>query len=282
MDVERMTVDGIGTVVRQTGNPDSSEAVVFLHGNPGSGADWTDLLEATGPLMRSVAWDAPGFGQADKPGDFPHTLEAHAAYIEAVLGRLGISRVHLVTHDFGGPWGLTWVAAQPDRLASLVFIDTGLLLGYRWHLMARLWRTPVLGELSMLVTPRRGFQWLIGRWGNPRGLPAAFISRMYDDYDRDTRKAVLRLYRNLPDPAGVSAAGAPLLEALAPPALIVWGAHDPYIPVAQAHVQKKLLPHADLVILPDSGHWPFADAPDDVRTAITAFISVPRPPEGRS
>ncbi|MDT3397398.1 hypothetical protein RKE29_12190 [Streptomyces sp. B1866] len=70
MRTDRITVDGIGTVLRRAGPPDAAAAVVYLHGNPGPGADWDGV--------RAVAWDAPGFGRADKPDGFPHTVPAHA------------------------------------------------------------------------------------------------------------------------------------------------------------------------------------------------------------
>ena len=60
-------------------------------------------------------------------------------------------QVHLVVHDFGGPFGLTWGLEHPDRWASVVLINVGVLPGYSWHTMARRWRTPVLGELKIAV-----------------------------------------------------------------------------------------------------------------------------------
>ena len=165
-------VNGIHTVVREAGPCGDDEAVVFIHGNPGSSADWEPLLPVVG--MRAVAWDAPGFGQAGKPDDFPHTLASHGAFIGAALNALGIERAHLVLHDFGGPWGLEWAASEPERVASVTLIDTGVLLDYRWHWLARLWRTRGLGEGFMATTTRPGFRMLL-RQGNPRGLPAAFV-----------------------------------------------------------------------------------------------------------
>jgi pimeloyl-ACP methyl ester carboxylesterase len=55
-------VDGIRTVLREAGPADDRQAAVFVHGNPGSSADWAGLLARTGGLCRAVAWDAPGFG----------------------------------------------------------------------------------------------------------------------------------------------------------------------------------------------------------------------------
>lgn len=77
---------------------------MFVHGNPGSSADWEPLLAAVGDRgHRAVAWDAPGFGCARTPAGFAQSVDAHAAFIARALDRLAIRRAQLVLHDFGGP-----------------------------------------------------------------------------------------------------------------------------------------------------------------------------------
>lgn len=264
-------VDGIRTRLREAGPDTGSEAVVCVHGNPGSGADWLGVLARVGGFARAVAWDAPGFGQASKPPDFPQTVDGHSAYLGAVLALLGISRAHLVLHDFGGPWGLAWAAANPDRFASVVLIDTGVLRGYRGHLLAWLWQVPVLGELVMAATTRRTFGWQV-RMGNPRGLPAAFVDRMYGDYDRDTRRAVLRLYRSAARRVGFPRGLRSRLAELERPALVVWGARDRYLPVRHAARQREVFRSAEVRVFDESGHWPFLDDPDRVEPVIAGFL----------
>jgi pimeloyl-ACP methyl ester carboxylesterase len=266
-----MTVNGIGTPVREVGSGDDREAVVFVHGNPGSGADWLGLLNRVGGFTRAVAWDAPGFGQADKPSDFPQDVDNHAAFIGAALDRLGIDRVHLVLHDFGGPWGLAWAATDPDRFASVVLADTGLLIDYRWHRLARIWQTPGLGELFMATATRPAFRALL-REGNPRRLHRDFVDRMYDDFDRGTRQAVLRLYRSAIDIGTTSRRLSTALRPLNRPALVLWGAHDPYLPKTLAWQQRETFPDAEVVILDGSGHWPFVDDPDRCEDLVADFL----------
>jgi pimeloyl-ACP methyl ester carboxylesterase len=158
----------------------------------------------------------PGFGRADKPDDFEYTVQGYARFLAGAMDALGIRRAHLVLHDFGGPWGLSWAAANPDALASVVLVNTGVLTGYRWHYLARIWRAPVLGELFQLTATLPAFRLLL-RHGNPRGLPRDFVERMYRDYDRGTKRAVLRLYRATP--AGALEAPLPVMRELNPPRL---------------------------------------------------------------
>lgn len=268
-----LRVGGLRTVVRSAGEQQEREAVVFVHGNPGPSQDWAGLLAAVGEFGRAVAWDQPGFGRADKPAGFEHTVTGHAAFIEAALDALGIDRVHLVLHDFGGPWGLEWAATHPDRVASLVLINTGVLRGYRWHLMARIWQTPLLGELFNALSTRSAFQATLRRT-DPR-LPADFVDRLHAvSSDPATKRAVLRLYRasrqRLIDEWAALTADS--LRPLDIPALVVWGAKDAFIPVELADRQRDVFPRAEVEILPDSGHWPFADDPAAVERVVSTFL----------
>ena len=113
---------------------------------------------------------------------------------------------------------------------------------------------------------------LLLRHGNPRGLPAEYFDHVYKTFDRGTRRAVLRLYRNT---LNTEEEARQLTEALRPldlPALVVWGAHDPYIPVEFAERQCQVFPRAEIKILPDSGHWPFADDPGVVAQVVLPFL----------
>jgi pimeloyl-ACP methyl ester carboxylesterase len=267
----RLEVGGTRTRVNMAGPSDASEAVVFVHGNPGSADDWEALVEAAGEHLRAVSFDLPDFGDTVAPAGFQHTVEGYSAFLGEVIQALGIERVHLVLHDFGGPIGLSWLGANMDSVASITLIDIGLMPGYRWHRLARLWRTPVLGELFQATATRSAFRWLVAR-GEPRGLPRDFTESMYDHYDKRTRAAVLALYRATPEPGQGAAEFAALLAPRDIPALVIWGEQDAYVPSSYAVRQRDAFPSAQVHVLPASGHWPFADAPDTVRRLLVDFL----------
>lgn len=272
LQTSRISACGISSRVIQGGaNLKVTQAVVFVHGNPGSAEDWAPLMQATAPHGRVIAIDMPGFGKADKPDNYPYSVEGGAAFLTEALKELGVLRAHLVLHDFGGPWGLLWAALNPMALGSITLINTGLTRDYRWHFMARIWRTPILGELQMMTTNRAGFR-AVMKIGSPRGMPLPFIDRMFDDMDRGTKRAILKLYRATSDLNQRSQMLATLLKPLNPPALVVWGAADPYLPVRLAELQKEFFPRAEVVLLPESGHFPFADDPEGVARAVVPFL----------
>lgn len=181
-----------------------------------------------------------------------------------------MERVHLVAHDFGGPIGLMWALAHRDRLASVTLIDTGILPGYRWHRMARLWRTPVVGELVQAITTPKGLAKALDR-AEPRGLPREFTATMGRHYDRRTKRAVLRLYRATPHPGEVPEGGLPIAPPELP-ALVIWGKGDVYLPWSFAERQREAFPAAEVHVLEGSGHWPFADAPEEVERIFVDFL----------
>jgi pimeloyl-ACP methyl ester carboxylesterase len=179
--------------------------------------------------------------------------------------------MHLVVHDFGGPFGLLWGLLHPQAWASTVLINIGVMPGYRWHKMARRWRTPVVGELTQAWIPRWAWRRAM-QSGSPRGMPAAFVDRMYDDYDRETRATVLKLYRATPDPGSAAEEVGAELAKLHKPALVVWGAADPFVGVEFAERQREYFAVEDVAILPASGHWPFQDDPARVEELVVAFL----------
>src|SRR5262249_3345696 len=121
--IREVRVFGVRSLVRETGPRDATEAVVFVHGNPGSSEDFAGLLPLVGDFARAVAPDMPGYGKADRPADFDYTVEGYARHLDGLLGELGVQRAHLALHDFGGPWGLAWAAAHADRVASFTLFN---------------------------------------------------------------------------------------------------------------------------------------------------------------
>lgn len=269
MRTTTVTVAGITSPVMETGPEGATEAVVFVHGNPGAGRDWEDLLGRVGAFARAVAPDMPGYAAADKPRDLPYTVAGYARHLDGVVEQLGIERVHLVLHDFGGAWGLRWAADHPGRFASVTLLNTGVLIGYRWHRFARIWRTPVLGELFQASAFPPSVRFLVQR-ENPK-LPAGAVRRIAEQARaKETKRAILALYRATPEPVWAEPVEA--LRALDRPALVIWADRDPYLPVEQAERQKAAFPSARVELMPGHGHWAFLEDPERVAALVVPFL----------
>jgi pimeloyl-ACP methyl ester carboxylesterase len=259
-------LDGLPTFWRSApAPPQLSDAAVplYLHGVPNNSDDWLAFLGRTG----GIAPDLPGFGRSGKPGSLSYTIGEYDSFIERFLDQLGVDRVSLVMHDWGGV-GLAFAQRLPERVERIAMIDTvPFLPGYRWHRTARIWRTPVLGELAMGTTNRFVLRQL-SREGNatPGPMPDEWIDSVIDHFDQGTQRAILRLYRSSP-PDVLAAAGAGLGR-LQVPALVVWGMKDPYVPGRFGGEYARALPDAELVELPDAGHWPWLDRPDALERVV--------------
>jgi pimeloyl-ACP methyl ester carboxylesterase len=232
---------------------------LYLHGVPDNSDEWIPFLARTGGL----APDLPGFGRSGKPGYLTYTIDEYDHYLERFLDTVGVERVSLVMHDWGAV-GLAFAQRLPERVARLVLVNTVPLLGgYRWHRMARIWRTLGLGELAMGATNR----FTLGRLSRetnatPGPMPQAWLDSVLEHFDQGTQRAILRLYRS--SPPEVLAAAGERLGRLDVPALVVWGMKDPYIPARFAQEYADALPQAQLLELKDAGHYPWLDRPEVV------------------
>jgi pimeloyl-ACP methyl ester carboxylesterase len=241
--VERHTeVDGVEVHWRQAGDA----PILYVHGVPTASWDWEPLLARAG----GVAPDLPGFGRSAKPGDFDYSIPGYDRFLERFCEHAGLERISLVVHDWGAA-ALAFAQRRPERIERLVlFSSVPLLPGYRWHRVARAWRTPVLGELLMGFTTRFGFR---------RSLPREIADRAYDDFDQGTQRAVLRLYRSAP-PEVLARHGQRLGE-LRCPALILWPSDDPYIgPEFGARYAEALGGEPELE-MSEGGHWTWLGRP---------------------
>jgi pimeloyl-ACP methyl ester carboxylesterase len=265
-----LTISGVRSPVIESGPPNSREAVVFCHGNPGSRLDWEDLVSRSGEFVRAVAFDLPGFGEADKPREFDYSVTGYARFFSDAFAQLGIDRVHLVVHDIGGWHGQQWAGSNPDAFRSIVLINTPPIVNYRWYLLAKIWRTPIAGELLQSAMNRPFFDLNIKR-GRGRPLPTPFIDRMWRDFDSGTRHAILELYRAT-DVLRIATLPSETFRRLARPTRVVWGKQDPYIPLRFAEAHREIYPDLDYVYLEKSGHWPFMDDPDGVATPVLEFL----------
>jgi pimeloyl-ACP methyl ester carboxylesterase len=221
--------------------------ILYLHGVPTHSWDWIPFLERFG----GIAPDLPGFGRSAKPADFDYSIPGYDRFLEAFVDESGLETFTLVMHDWGGV-GLALAQRFPERVERIVmFPIVPLVSGYRWHRVARGWRTPGLGELLMGFTTR---------WGLRRELPREFADAAWEAFDHGTQRAILRLYRSA-SPDVLARAGERLGEVRAP-AHILWSTDDPYLPDEFAQRHADALGGDATVELVEGGHWPWHGRPE--------------------
>ena len=208
------------------------EPVVFVHGEPTWSYLWRKLIP---PVIdagyRCVAPDHAGFGRSDKPTDLGwYSYDRHCELFAELLEHLDLRAATVVVHDWGGPIGLRAAVEQPDRVARMVIMDTGLFTGEQP--MSDAWKAfrdfvertedlPV-GFLVKGATAR----------GMSDEVQAAYEAPFPTPESKAGARSFPLMLPTAPEMPG-AAAGKRVLEALRTdtrPKLCVWADSDPIIP----------------------------------------------------
>jgi pimeloyl-ACP methyl ester carboxylesterase len=250
-------------VDRGTGPP-----ALFLHGNPDTSEVWDGVIEAMRHRHRCLAPDLPGYGRSQAPAGFDGSLPALAAWVDGVVAAVSPALpLDLVVHDFGGPFGFAWASAHPEKVRRIGILNTAFFPDYRWHFWARVWRTPLLGELSLLLaTP---FAMAIEMRRGSKRLPATHARKAFHNLTPSTKRMMLTLYRAA-SPARFAPWQDPFRALMSSrEAIVLWGDRDPYIatPFAGrfAAAQVHHFPHA--------GHWLQVEEPAAVAARLLEFFA---------
>jgi haloalkane dehalogenase len=242
--------------------------VLLLHGYPESSFMWREAIGAVAAAgWRALAPDLAGFG--DSPADPPGTWERHVEAVERFRAELGLGRVGLVVHDWGGLIGLRWACDHPDAVRALVISDTGFFPDGRWHGLAVAMRTEGQGEELVAQMTQEGLA------GALRAVGPGVTDEAVADYfkafgDEDRRRGQLELYRSGDLEKLEPYQGR--LGALGVPTLLLWGEDDPFAPVAGAYRLAGEIPGATVDVVRGAGHFVWEDAPERTAEALVAFL----------
>ena len=256
--------------------PADGTPVIMVHGNPTWGFLYRKVAAALErDPVRVIMPDLVGLGLSSKPHDPTfHTIERHADALGALVDAVAPGRFHLVVQDWGGPIGLHMAADRPDRLASLVIMNTGVTpprVGFRPTLFHRVANLPVVGELlfQRLPFPQAAMSFVQDDRGSIRGD----VARAYRWPLRkvEDRVAPLALARLVPDSQEHPAIPAfrrceELLKSFQGPIELVWGERDPLLARIVNHLER-LLPRAR-VTRTQAGHFLQEEVPLEIAAAV--------------
>jgi haloalkane dehalogenase len=255
-----------------------TEAVLMLHGNPTWSYYFRHLVRALAPSIRCVVPDHIGMGASEKPAGYDYTLATRIADVEALVAALGLKRVHLVVHDWGGAIGFGFAARHPELIGRIVILNTAAFASRRIPARIALCKLAGLGPLlvrglngfagpavsmamhrrALTADEKRGYLWPYGSWAD--------------------RVAVSAFVRDIPlDPAHPSwstlaAVERGLGQFRDRPALVFWGGHDFCFNDHFLARWRELLPQAKVSRIADAGHYVLDDAREDVIPPVTAFL----------
>lgn len=266
---------------RTAGTGDS--VILLIHGIAGCATQWDPVARILAEHYTVVAPDLLGHGESAKPrGDY--SLGAYAASVRDVLVALGYRRATVVGHSLGGGVAMQFAYEYPPFAERLVLVSSGGL-GREVHLVLRAATLPGSEFVLPWIAHERlhGAAALIGRaldlFGLRAGPDLAEMVRGYASLaDAEARMAFIHTARAVLDITGqrVSATDRLYLAELLP-SMVIWGRHDPLIPVAHADIAHRGLPGSRLEIFEEAGHFPQLYDPLRFARILREFIETSEP-----
>ena len=253
------------------------EPVVLVHGVPTWSFTFRKLIKRLGPGHRCVAMDHLGFGLSDKPAAWDYRPEALAANVAALVDGLGLERITLVVHDWGGPVGLSYALERPERVARIVLLNTWMWPARgddRHELAARGLASPVyrLLEERFDFAARAFIPQLMGDGARlTRDVHRHYVEPLREREDRrgcwSMIRAMMRsgewlekLWERRERLAGI-------------PALVMWGLRDRAFTREDLERWRRVFDEAEVRALPHVGHFPHEELSAEGWAPLDGFLA---------
>ncbi len=231
----------------------AGQPVVLIHGSGPGVTGWANWRLNMGPLseqMRILAPDMVGFGYTDVPAGTTYELETWLRHLLGFLDALQIDRADVVGNSFGGGLALAMASRYPDRVRRLVLMGS---VGVTFPLTPGL--DAVWGYTASIENMRR----LLDVFAHDRNLVSDELAELR--YRASIRPGVQERFAQMFSPGPrqkfIEALATPeeAIGRLPHPALVIHGREDRVIPLANALRLSSLIPHAQLHVFPNCGHW---------------------------
>jgi pimeloyl-ACP methyl ester carboxylesterase len=254
--------------------------VLLLHGSSTSSLSVLPLLERV-EGVRAIAVDRPGFGLSEPvPVPRERFRDAAVEFVDEMVGALEVKAPVLAGNSMGGTCGLWYALAHPDRVGGLVLLGSAPLLpGTRAPAPLRVSAAPVVGDLlARLMKPNAK---MVVRLMSAMGEKDTIIRypHLIDAVAAAGNDPIASAVNVAELRAAISSFGfrrsvrlrADELRRLTVPTLLIWGDHDPVGGVDVAEETAKLVPNAQLEVLP-AGHVPYLGNPERVAESLSTFV----------
>ncbi len=248
------------------------EPILLIHGMPTSSYLWRHVMPLLDPRFRVLAVDLAGFGDSDKPKDADLSIVAQAQYLRVLMDAVRWQSGVVVGHDIGGGIAQLIAINEPTRVSKLVLIDTIAYDSWPVPEIERL-KDPAWDEIIKRLDLTEGFRKALeqGMYHRER-VDDELVSRYLDPFrDLEGRLAYLRCARALRTEDLLSVMGD--VERLEIPTLIIWGESDSFQRLEFGERLRRRMRNAELVVLPEAGHYTPEDKPGEVADLIEDFVN---------
>ncbi|MBZ5740243.1 alpha/beta fold hydrolase [Nocardioides mangrovi] len=279
-DVQFVTIHGHRRAYVKTG---SGPVVLLLHGLGCDHTTWEPVIESLSRRYTVIAPDLLGHGQSDKPRA-DYSVGGYANGMRDLITVLGIDKVTVIGHSFGGGVAMQFAYQFPERTERLMLVSSGGL-GPEVTPAIRAITTPgfheVMGVLTLPGLRHLGVAGLRALSELPLKATHDFdeVAAVFDSFkDPRSRHAIRHVVRAVVDWRGqivTMSDRAYLTEEM--PMWVVWGRDDRVIPVRHASNAAMMAPKARVEVIPDAGHFPHKDHPYRFSRIVHDFIRTTEP-----
>ncbi|MDI6751905.1 MAG: alpha/beta hydrolase [bacterium] len=218
--------------------------LLLLHGWGGNSGSMRPILNLLKDRFSVINIDLPGFGRTNLPASF--SIEDYALFTKDLLSALGIDRVDLVTHSFGGRIAIFLATNYPELINRLVLVNAA---GIR--------RRPPLYWIKLLLV-------------KTLGKIESLKPKIYELIGSKDWKEAGILRQTLVKVVNHNLK--PLLSKINQPTLLIWGENDRDVPISSARIMNKEIIGSELVILKDAGHFSYLDRFPEFSRHLLAFL----------
>lgn len=253
------------------------EPLLLLHGFPGASWDWQYLWQPLAQRYRLISCDMLGFGDSAKPRRHRYSLLEQADLQQALIAHLGVTRpVHLVGHDYGASVAQELIARHHEarlHVASCLFINGGLFPeACRPMPVHKLLLSPLGALVSRLFSRQTLVRHVLGVYGLGRRPSESELDDQWSLLASSRGTRILhRLASYLPERRVQRERWVKAMQHAGVPLRLIVGAQDPIAGLPTLERYRQLVVPADAVLLPDIGHYPQIEAPEQVLKHYLAF-----------
>lgn len=274
----RIAVAGIDTFYRE-GGPADAPVLLLPHGYPSSSYAYRTLIPALADRWRCLAPDFPGCGYSATPDGFAYDFDGYAQFLVDFTAAAGVDRFAIWLHDFGSQIGLRLAIRHPERIAGVIIQNGDIYedtLGPQYDGIKAYWENPTpeaKAKLGEAIT-EAGFreEFLNGSDQVADRLPPDLWTLHWALTDERRRAIHLDVIAGLRENRDWFPRYQAYLREHRPPALILWGPRDGYMPAEAGRAYLRDLPDADLHLFDDGGHWLLESHLDAVTPLIRDFL----------
>ena len=247
-------IEGLNVFYKRSGR---GQTLICIHGFPTSSWDYQKMWPALTAHFEVVASDLIGLGRSSKPKT-AITVNMQADMIERLVLGLGITQAHILTHDLGDTVAQELLARQYET--------------HRPRLIQKLLISPLGPLVARLVTKKTFNKNMIAIFSRQHPPDAEFLHQSWMLLVENNGISMMpRLIQYMSERRTKRERWVtPLVKGLVPLRLIN-GTEDPISGEHAAHRYGEIIPHADIVLLQNSGHYPHLETPNEVLKAFFEF-----------